>query len=111
MLMLCVACIVLYLMTGWRWTIPAALAIGLIGVFSASLSSWIDDLWMKFASLLNRVMTHVFLLTIFFLLLFPIALLAKLFGAKDPLNLKNKPHSNFKDVSKTFDKASFEKPW
>lgn len=111
MLMLCIACVVLYLMTGWRLIIPAALGIGLIGVFSASLSSRIDDLWMKFASLLQRVMTRVLLLAIFFLLLLPVALLSRLFGAHDPLNLKNQSSSNFKNVSKTFDKASFEKPW
>ena len=110
-LIICLALVVLYLLTGWRWPLPAAFVVGLVGVSSRYLSIRIDAVWMKLASFLNWVMTHVILLVIFFLLLLPIALLSRLFGNRDPLNLKNTTPSNFKDVGKPFDKASFEKPW
>ena len=110
-LIICIALVVLYLMTGWRWTMPAAFVTGLAGVSSRYLSVRIDAVWMRLASLLNRVMTHVILLVIFFLLLYPLALLARLSGNRDPLNLKNTVPSNFKDAGKAIDKRSFEKPW
>jgi hypothetical protein len=110
-LIICIALVILHLMTGWRWPLPAAFFIGLAGVASRYLSGWIDFLWMKLTSLLNRALSHVILLAIFFLLLLPVALLARLFGNQDPLNLKNTTPSNFKDVGKPFDKTSFEKLW
>lgn len=103
--------IVLYLITKWDWTIPAALAVGLAGIFSHYLSRIIDSLWMNLCLLLNLIMSNILLSIIFLLFLFPIALLSRLFGKNDPLNLKNKTDSNFKNSNKKFDKISFEKPW
>ena len=103
--------IVLYLITKWDWTIPAALAIGLIGIFSTYLSRKIDYLWMKLAWLLSLITQNVLLCIVFFMLLFPIALLSRLFGKKDPLILKNTAESNFKNSNRQFDKVSLEKPW
>lgn len=103
--------IVLYLITKWDWTISVALVVGLMGVFSTYLSRMIDFLWMKLSWLLNLITSNILLSTIFFLFLFPIALLSRLFGKNDPLNLKNKAGSNFKNSNKQFDKISLEKPW
>ena len=103
--------IVLYLVTRWDWPISIALIVGLIGIFSTRLSKIIDFLWMKMAMLLNLIMPNILLSIIFFLFLFPIAILSRLFGKNDPLNLKDKAGSNFKNSNKEFDKASFEKTW
>ena len=102
---------VLYLITKWNWTILTALAIGLAGIFSNYLSKKIDYLWMKLAWLLNFILPKVLLFIIFFLLLFPLGILSKLFGKKDSLNLNNKADSLFIKCNKKFDKVSFEKPW
>jgi ABC-type microcin C transport system permease subunit YejE len=102
---------VLYLMTKWDWTIITALAVGLAGVFSTYLSKKIDFIWMKLSLLLSLIVPNVLLTIIFFLLLFPIALLSRMFGNKDPLNLKNKNESYFKSTDRPIDKASFEKLW
>lgn len=112
-LTLSVGFIVLYFITDWKWTIPAALLVGLAGIFSPYLSAKIDYLWMKLAWFLSLVIPNILLSVIFFLLLFPIALLSRLFNQanKDPLNLQNKAQSNFKSSNKYFDKVSFEKPW
>jgi hypothetical protein len=103
--------IVLYLITKWDWTIPAALAISLAGIFSSYLSEKINLMWMKLSWLLNLITSNILLSTIFFLFLFPIALLSRLFGKNDPLNLKNKAGSNFKNSHKQLDKVSFKKTW
>jgi hypothetical protein len=88
-----------------------AIAVGLAGVFSNYLSTKIDFLWMKLTWFLSLIVPNVLLSIIFFLLLFPIALLARMFGKNDPLNLKNKNDSNFKNSNSQLDKDSFEKPW
>ncbi|MFA5322437.1 MAG: hypothetical protein WC373_07150 [Smithella sp.] len=106
-----VGLMVLYLITKWDWTILTALAIGLAGIFSTYLSGKIDYLWMKLAWLLGLIIPNILLAIIFFFLLFPVALLARLFGKTDPLDLKNTSASTFKNVNKKFNKASFEKPW
>jgi len=101
----------LYLITKWNWTILMALAIGLAGIFSNYLSKKIDYLWMKLAWLLNLILPKVLLFIIFFPFLFPLAILFRLFGKKDPLNLNNKADSLFIKCNKKFDKVSLEKPW
>ena len=103
--------IVLYFITKWDWTILIALAIGFAGIFSTYLSTKIDYLWMKLAWLLNLILPKILLFIIFFLLLFPLAILFRLFGKKDPLNLNNKAETNFINCNKKFDKVSLEKPW
>jgi hypothetical protein len=103
--------IVLYLVTKWDWTISVALIVGLIGIFSTRFSKIIDFLWMKMAMLLNLIMPNILLSIIFFLFLFPIAILSRIFRKNDPLNLKDKAGSNFRNINKEFDKASFEKTW
>jgi hypothetical protein len=106
-----VALIILYLITSLDWIIILALAIGLIGIFSTYLSKMIDSLWMKLAIFLNFIMSNILLSIIFFLLLFPIAILSRVFSNNDPLNLKNKSESNFQNGNKKYEKISFEKPW
>lgn len=103
--------IILYAVTKWDWTIFSALGIGLAGIFSKYLSSVIDRLWMKLAMLLNFIMSNILLSLIFFLLLFPVALLSRAFGNHDPLRLQNKAGSNFQTRTGEAGKFSFEKPW
>ena len=76
-----------------------------------SLAEKIDFLWMKLAWVLSLIIPNILLSAIFYLFLFPIALLSRIFGNNDPLHLKNKGDSNYVDNEKEFDKASFEKPW
>ena len=92
------------------WIPVTAAILGLAGVFSTFLSKQIEFLWMKLASLLSYIVPNIVLGTIFYIFLFPIALLSRI-GGKDPLSLRNDPDSIYKEGTKNFDKASFEKPW
>ena len=103
--------LVVFLITDWEWAIYTALAIGLIGMFSPFLSKQVDFLWMKLAWLLSLIVPKILLSTIFYLFLFPIATLSKLFGSKDPLMLKNEKNSTFRTEEKVFEKTTFEKMW
>ena len=103
--------IVVYLITKLHWAIIVALVIGVIGVFSVFLSKKIDFLWMKLAWILSLIVPNILLGAIFFLFLFPISLLSKIFRKKDPLHLKNKANSVYKTNDKIFEKKSFENTW
>ena len=100
-----------FIFAQWDWALYVSFITGLTGVFSNYLSKQIDILWYKLSWLLSLVIPNVLLSLIFFLFLFPIALLSKTFGEKDPLRLKNTKSSMYKTVSKHFSKSSFEMPW
>tara|TARA_B100000809_G_scaffold264379_1_gene320045 strand:- start:1025 stop:1393 length:369 start_codon:yes stop_codon:yes gene_type:complete len=101
----------IYMITKLEWILILALSIGIIGLVSNRMSIWIDLVWVKLTWVLSLIVPNILLSLFFYLLLFPIALLSKLFGNKDPLTLKNKSNSLFVSVDKKFDKESFEKIW
>ena len=109
-LILTVAFLICYLITKSNWAIYTSLGLGFIGIFSSLLSKIIDFLWMKFAWVLSLIIPNIILITIFYLLLFPIASLRKLFN-KDELQLKNNKKSFFKEVNKIFESKDFTNPW
>ena len=88
-----------------------AFSIGIISLFSNRVSKWIDLLWGKLTWILSLIIPNILLSIFFYLLLFPISILSKLFGEKDPLILKNKQNSMFISVNKKNEKKSFEKIW
>ncbi len=101
----------LFLAFDLSWAIWVALGVGVIGLFSDFLSAKIEYLWMKLAHVMGMIVPPVLLAAIFFLFLFPISLLSKLFGKKDPMLLSNRLSSTFTNVDKSFAKESFRKPW
>ena len=105
-LIISVGFILVYLISKWNWAIYVSLFIGLIGVFSDYLSQKVDFLWMKLAWVLNKIVPNILLGAIFYIFLVPISVLSRLFSKNDPLNLKNKNNSVFKDSNKSFDKTS-----
>lgn len=88
-----------------------AFFVGLAGVLSDFIAKWIDFAWMKLTVVLSYIVPNIVLSLIFYLFLFPIAMLTKLFGKKDPMHLKNTASSLFVHNEKVFDKAYFEKHW
>lgn len=103
--------LVVFLITDWKWAIYISLVVGLIGMFSPFLSKQVDFLWMKLAWVLSLIVPKVLLTLIFYGFLFPIATLSKLFGAKDPLMLKDNNESTFRTDEKVFERSNFEKMW
>ena len=103
--------IVIYLITQLEWALIVAVSVGAVGILSNYLSKQIDWLWMKLAWVLSLIVPNILLSLVFYIILFPVALISKLFGKKDQLQLKNTATTTFVTVDKTFDKESFEKPW
>jgi hypothetical protein len=103
--------IIIYLATHWKWTLTVATVTGLVGVLSDTLSNYIHIGWTKLAKLLSLIVPNILLTAVFYLFLYPVSLLSKLFGSKDPLQLKNKSNTVYKEATAMFDRASIEKPW
>ena len=102
---------IIYYFTAGQWALIAAIILGLIGILSTYLSEKVEWAWMKLAFVLSLIMPNVLLSVVFFIFLVPIAWLAKLFGKKDPLLLKNGVKSTFVQVDRTFSQKSFETMW
>ena len=100
----------LYLIFLWRWAIYVSLIVGLIGIISTLLSKKIEWAWMKLAKLMGYIVPNLLLIIVFYLFLFPISLISRLFN-KDQLMLSGKYNSYFININKKIEKQSFEKTW
>ncbi|HLP51873.1 MAG TPA: hypothetical protein VK154_13385 [Chitinophagales bacterium] len=97
-LVLCVALVVIFFVTGKHHTYLLKLSIGLggIGMFSKYLTSKISWAWLKLGEMIGVVMSKVILSIVFFGFLFPLALLSRLFsGSKNSLQLKKGNHRTY----------------
>ncbi|MDR1783963.1 MAG: hypothetical protein LBR13_06870 [Dysgonamonadaceae bacterium] len=110
LLVIVLGLVFVYFLTHWKGWLTIAFVLGVIGLISSWCAKKIDWLWMKLAALLGLIIPNILLSLVFYLFLTPIAWLSRL-GKKDPLMLKNKHTSLFKDHGREFDKASFEKTW
>lgn len=86
-----------------------SLAVGTLGL-SDSMSRRIDKLWMGFAKLLSYIVPNILLTLVFFLILYPFAMIFQL-TRKDSLRLSSGYKSYWVETEETFDKKSFEKTW
>jgi hypothetical protein len=102
--------LILHVAFSWQWALTASLIIGIIGIVSTYLSRKIEWAWMKLARVLEYIVPNVLLTIVFFLFLYPLSVLSKLF-TKDPLMLSRDHASYFVDVHKVPDKKSFENIW
>ena len=110
MLVISIGFLILYLLFSWQWAVIVSLVVGLMGIVSSALSRKIEWAWMKFAKILSYIIPSVLLAIIFYLILFPLSLISKLF-TKDPLMLSSKYNTYFVNIEKSYDKRSLEKIW
>ncbi len=109
-LVISIGFLILYLVFSWQWAVITSLIVGLIGIISGALSRIIEKGWMKLALILSYIIPSVILGIVFYLFLFPISLVSKIF-TNDPLILSNKYKSYFVNINKEVNKESFEKIW
>ena len=103
--------LVIFLITKAAWTLAVAAGAAVLGALFPALADLISRGWDLLARALGLVVPNILLGLIFYLVLFPLALLSRLFGQKDSLRLKRSSGSMFKTREKPFTKASFEQPW
>lgn len=88
-----------------------AFILGGIGIFVPFLAKGIDLVWMKLALILGMIFPKIMLTLLFYLILFPIATLSKIFSKNRPLVLENPSKSTFTEVNQKFSPHFFEKIW
>ena len=103
--------LIIYLITKSTWALYVSVSIGVLGLVSNTLARYINMGWMKIGWVLSLIIPNILLSVVYFLILTPIALLAKLFSKKDPLLLTNPKGTLFIEKNKSFEKSGFEKPW
>ena len=86
-LIISIGFIVIYILSDFKWALYTSLVIGILGIISIKICDFIDFLWMKLAEVLSYIVPNILLSVIFYLFLFPIAVLSKIFGNKDVLQL------------------------
>jgi hypothetical protein len=102
--------LILFIAFRWQWALYVSLATGLTGILSGYMSRLIDKGWMKLSGFLGKIVPSVMLGIVFYLFLFPLSLVSRLFS-KDPLMLSGRHESYFVDVQKEFDRKDMEKIW
>ncbi len=102
---------IIYVLSDFKWTLYTSLIVGILGIVSTRITKGIDFLWMKLAKVLSFIIPNILLTIIFYLFLFPIAMLSKVFGNKDALQLKGKSDTLWINADTQCDKNTFEKTW
>ncbi len=110
LLVIVVGLLVLHFLFGSVYLLYASLIIGLSSVLFPALGRFIVKAWMAIGQVLGRINGSILLSIVFFIMLFPIALLYRFFN-KDALRLKNKYDSLFVERNHTYEKEDLENVW
>jgi hypothetical protein len=108
--------ILLALLIGWKWTSDLlffyfSVILSVVVLFSERAMFWIDFLWMKLTWLLSLIIPRIILSLLFYLFLTPLALLSRIFGDGDPLQMQKPVSSMFRVEEPLSGPTSFEKMW
>ena len=108
--------ILLALLIGWKWTSDLlffyfSVILSVVVLFSEQAMFGIDFLWMKLTWLLSLIIPRIILSLLFYLFLTPLALLSRIFGDGDPLQMKKPASSMFRVEEPLSGPTSFEKMW
>ncbi len=80
-------------------------------LFSKKFSDFIEKIWHRIALILSYIVPNILLILVFYAILTPLALLAKLFKSETDYITANNAESNFKNSKREFNKQFFEKTW
>lgn len=80
-------------------------------LFSEKFSNFIENIWNRLAIILSYIVPNILLILVFYCILSPLALLAKLFKSETDYLTENKTPSTFRNSNREFNKQFFEKTW
>ncbi|PCH99257.1 MAG: hypothetical protein COB85_00295 [Bacteroidetes bacterium] len=87
-----------------------ALVVAVISLLSKWVASKIVWLWYKLSEVMGYVMSRILLSAVFFLFLYPISILYKLFN-KDPLKLRRSDQSYYESRDHKYTAKDLKNPW
>lgn len=93
-----------------NWLLIISIVVGLLGLFSQVMAEWIHWGWMRLIKFIGFINSHILLGLIFYVFLFPIALLYRLTN-KDTLQLKRRERTVYKDRNHAYVASDLENPW
>ena len=103
--------LVLYFVFKSPWWLYAAVGVGLLSVVVPIVGDLIVRVWFKIAEILGNINGKIILSVLFFVFLFPIALLYRL-TAKNPLAIKRSDTDSFyTERNHTYSKKDLEQTW
>lgn len=104
--------LVFYFVFKKDWLLYVGLFVGLAGVFVPFVGDLIVKGWYKLAELLGYVNSRILLSLIFFVVLFPVAVLARMGRGKNLLGLRNDPSkSAFTDRNHKYESKDLKNVW
>ena len=110
-LTICLALIILFLIQGYKLYLYVCLAIGLIGTCSKFIAIKIETIWFKIGQIFGYIIPNILLVIIYYLFLFPMSIITKIFKKDDLLKLDKKYNTTYVKTNKKFDADSFKKPF
>ena len=111
-MVICLGLLVFYAFTDVRELLYAAIGVGLISLLSSWIALKISWLWMKLAEGMGWIMSKVILTIVFYIFLFPIAMLQRVFTKNDSLKLKKSSgDSYFVERNHTYEAKDLENTW
>lgn len=102
--------LIIYFFTKSVYWLYAAAVIGVLSLAIPAVGNGIVWLWFKLAEVLGKINGTIILTILFWVFLFPIALLYRVFS-KNPLSLKNDTASLYHDRNHTYTKEDLENMW
>lgn len=109
-LVLSTACVIFGLIWNIEWLFYVAIGFGVIGLFVDTVAGWVNWAWYKLADVLGFVMSKVLLSSVFYIFLFPVAMLYRLFS-DDPLQLKRKKDTYWEERNHEYKGKDLENVW
>lgn len=116
-LVIVIGFLVLYFIFGvWKefqvdWMLWTSLAVGVLSLMSDTVMNLITGAWFKFAEILGNYVTGPLLLgLVFFLVLFPLSIFARMFGP-DNLMKKRRDDSYYVDRDHAYVTEDIENIW
>ncbi len=102
--------LILYVLFNSKVLLYIPMILGLSALLFKPAAAIIERAWMFIVKLIGFINSYVLLSIIFFLFLFPIAFLYRLFKG-DTIMLKNKANSFFKERNHVYSKKDLMNPW
>lgn len=103
---------IFYWITKGPYLLPVAAVLMIIGLLSRYLTEKIYWLFTTLTQFIGLVVSKIILTLIFFLLLFPLALLSRMFSKKDPLHLKKNSSDSYYSVrNHEYSQEDLKDPW
>lgn len=102
--------VILYILFKSASLLYISAALGIVFLFVPVVGNIIITGWYKLSEILGWLSSRIILSVVFYLFLFPIASLSKLFS-RDPLNRRNSESSLFSERNHKYQKEDLENVW